>query len=205
MRSSGYDDLLEEVSDLYNELGIYAEVADEILRRYPDRTRNTSRKSLGITLRRLLDRNSHKSLREEVTTPHSVPFGQVTHYWDKTKNISAFIKISPADQIGIEERIENVVDKFVKGSKPFKIYKRDTEKALIGTVTDEHIGMNPNPDGKGLFNYEYNAQIYTEKLELYFNSLVQQRDIHGNFEVLYLDNLGDREDGFNGFTTRGGQ
>lgn len=199
-----YDHIVDEVRQIYDHVGAWTLVADLVIKRYPELCKNTSRKALSITLQRTVNSTLHKQLREEITEPHSVPIGNVSHYWDKTKNVSAFIKVDVADQIKIEERIENVVEKFLNHSKAFQIYDKDAEKALIGTVTDEHIGMNPSPDNKGLFNYEYTPEIYNEKLEIYFNSLVQQRDIFGTFEVLYLDNLGDRQDGYNGFTTRGG-
>lgn len=198
-----YDHLADEIFELYEEKRNWRDVAREMIKKH-EICADTDPKPLGLTFRRLYDRLKHKRLKEEVTTPHNIPFGEVTHYWDKTKNISAFVKVRPEDQIHLEERIESIVERFVNKTKPFKIYKNDSERALIGTVTDEHIGMNPDPNGKGLFNYEYNAKIYSEKLEEYFNSLVQQRDIFGTFEVLYLDNLGDRQDGWNGFTTRGG-
>lgn len=199
-----YDHLQPEIIELYEEHGRWVEVVKEIRLRHPETFKGLSNKGLAITFKRMCDRLGHKALRDEIIEPHKVPIGQVKHYWDKTKGISAFVKIDPADVIKIEDRIENVVNRFVKDTKKFKIFKNKDSKALIGTVTDEHIGMDPNPNGKGLFKYEYNAEIYAQKLELYFNSLVGQRDIFGTFEVLYLDNLGDKQDGYNGLTTRGG-
>lgn len=205
MASGGkYDCLADEIFSIYDDCLSFEQTARIIKERYPEQTKKTSVHALGITLSRMHKRLGHQTLRSEITTPHKVPFGQVKHYWDKTKNVSAFVKVNPEDEINLEERIESIVDKFVSGTKPYKIFKHDSERALIGTITDEHIGMNPNPDGRGLFQYEYNAEIYSEKLEEYFNSLVQQREIFGTFEVLYLDNLGDRQDGLNGYTTRGG-
>lgn len=201
MMANNYVRHLDEILELFEETNNKSEVSRIIQEKYfPDTNLEYVRRSLT----NLINRHSHKKVREEVTKPSGVPFGQVSHYWDKTKNVSAFIKVDEADLIKIEDRIDNII----KEVTPFREIPPSiithNDKALIATVTDEHIGMNPNPNNKGLFQYEYNALIYKDKLEEFYHAIVASASYNGKFETLFLDNLGDRQDGWNGFTTRGG-
>jgi hypothetical protein len=80
-----------------------------------------------------------------------IPIASIRHFWFKSKNYSIFAK-HEADPEEIYRRFENVVAKFIhKPRKPYQPQPVDEKKALIATKTDAHLGMNPNPNGDGLF------------------------------------------------------
>ncbi len=105
----------------------------------------------------------------------------------------------------IKEAIESVISKITTLDYNFKIKPlQSNEKALKVTIADDHVGLEPNPNDLGLFKYEYNAEIYANSYEKVFTSIVKEYNTHGIFDIILLDNLGDEQDGWNGFTTRGG-
>jgi hypothetical protein len=105
----------------------------------------------------------------------------------------------------IEKAIENILSKFNKEDYIFNPNQHESNlKAIKITISDDHVGLEPNPNGNGLFKYEYNAEIYSNSYEKVFKSVVKEFNTHGKFDLILLDNLGDEQDGWSGLTTRGG-
>lgn len=106
----------------------------------------------------------------------------------------------------ILEAFDSIVSKYTQGQqKTFYPQPISTEpKALKVTISDAHLGLEPNPNDSGLFQYEYNADIYRSSIDKVYQSILKEFNTHGVFDLLLLDDLGDREDGWNGYTTRGG-
>lgn len=105
----------------------------------------------------------------------------------------------------IETSISNVLKRFNSLKDSYTITSdKSNKKALKVTISDDHVGLEPNPDNNSLFNYEYNADIYDKSYQKVFDSIVKEYNTHGKFDLLLLDNLGDEQDGWNGLTTRGG-
>ena len=103
----------------------------------------------------------------------------------------------------IEDSFSSVVKKYKDSKvKNFKYKKIKEKKALRVITSDEHIGMNPNVENS-IFNYTYGVEEYKKTLNKVFDSAMQEYEINGRFEVLFLDNLGDRQDGQNKKTVRG--
>lgn len=132
--------------------------------------------------------------------------------WLKTKDESVRVtnpyyedkSIVDIKQI-IETSIDNVLNRFKKLKSVYKVNTNKTnKKALKVTISDDHVGLEPNPDNNSLFNYEYNGKIYDKSYSKVFESIVKEYNTHGKFDLLLLDNLGDEQDGWNGLTTRGG-
>jgi len=67
-----------------------------------------------------------------------------------------------------------------------------------------HVGLNPNPNNKSLFGYEYNEEIFNEHINRVIESVLKEYSNNGAFDLLLIDDLGDSLDGYNGLTTRGG-
>lgn len=136
----------------------------------------------------------------------------VKHLWLKDKNSSLFVKNPDYKEPELTEvtkhletAIDNVLSKFQ--NKDYIFYPNQHEsnlKALKVTISDDHVGLEPNPNGNGLFKYDYNAEIYSNSYEKVFKSIVKEFNTHGKFDLLLFDNLGDEQDGWNGLTTRGG-
>lgn len=131
-----------------------------------------------------------------------------THYWDKSDpKYSIFVKnpyYEEKQMQPIYDRFEEIVNKHQGEKRKIKTKEKPVKKALKATTSDDHIGLDPNPKNNSLFQYEYNGDIYQKSLDKVFKSIVKEYDTHGKFDMVLLDNLGDEQDGWNGFTTRRG-
>lgn len=107
-------------------------------------------------------------------------------------------------QIKLLDAIEGIVKQFVSGStKPAKQAAVKSNKALKATVTDMHVGLDPNPNDRSLFRYKYSEKEFNQNLDSVYATILQERKLHGKFDVLFVNDLGDGLDGWNGLTTRG--
>lgn len=161
------------------------------------------------TLRRKISRKvvscEHAGLKDECDTVRA-PIENVTHYWVKTKTHSAFIKVGEQEYA---QSILDAVSDIVSNYNPEKLrsipkFKIDSPVAIKATVSDMHVGLEPNPGGTSLFSYEYNETIFKQNLDKVFNSICKEFDNQGRFDILLIDDLGDGLDGWNANTTRGG-
>jgi hypothetical protein len=161
------------------------------------------------TIRRKISRKvvsfEHAGLKDECDTVRA-PIENVTHYWVKTKTHSAFIKVGEQEYA---QSILDAVSDIVSNYNPEKLrsipkFKIDSPVAIKATVSDMHVGLEPNPGGTSLFSYEYNETIFKQNLDKVFNSICKEFDNQGRFDILLIDDLGDGLDGWNANTTRGG-
>jgi len=150
---------------------------------------------------------------DEYCEHYNIPREDVKTYKLVTHNGSgAYYNLTSKDVSGGEtdnsilEAFDNIVAKYTQGQqKTFSPQPLSEEpKALKVTISDAHLGLDPNPNGGGIFQYEYNADIYRNSIEKVYNQIIKEFNTHGVFDLLLLDDLGDREDGWNGQTTRGG-
>ena len=145
------------------------------------------------------------SLLKQECDKAGIPLKDVRHYWYKSKLFSIFAKNEDSQIEDIFERFEGLVDKYAGGEKrQIPKGEKKNKKALKVTTTDDHVGLEPNPKGKSLFEYEYNADVYRQSMDKVYQSVMKEYDTHGRFDFLLLDNLGDQEDGWQGKTTRAG-
>ena len=125
----------------------------------------------------------------------------VKHGWIKTKDASLFFA-NPSFNHGkeldfdFEKILENAPKLNIEKVKR-KVYEGEFDKLVF---TDVHIGMDASDKGRSLYPTEWNEDILFERLEKMISyTLANQKS-----NVLYLLDLGDYLDGFNGQTTRGG-
>lgn len=107
-----------------------------------------------------------------------------------------------------EDGIEEVLSKMMS-KHPSKVTIIDKPKtvskaSLNVIITDDHIGLDTNPEGIGLFPYVYDEKAYAKSMEKVFRSILKEYNSYGTFEEIVINNLGDLEDGWDGQTTRGG-
>ena len=196
-----YENQIKELIQIYNRnakvakliLGDNASSKEvDVLRKYVSSIRNAGTRNASMNL--------------------GVDTSNVKHLWLKDKDASLFVKNPDYKEPTFEETtkklekaIERVLSKFNK--EDYIFYPNQHEgnlKAIKITISDDHVGLEPNPNNNGLFKYEYNAEIYANSYEKVFNSVIKEFRTHGKFDLLLLDNLGDEQDGWNGLTTRGG-
>ena len=152
---------------------------------------------------RRLKKRHHKALKKECESV-GIPVDNVNHYWYKGKNFSIHAK---GDEVkfndeDIQEAVKGALDGY---SKPYiKTPKKTNKKALKVVISDAHVGLDPDPDGESLFNYQYGPEIFFNNLDSVYQSIYDQVINNGSFDLFILDDLGDGLDGYNGFTTRGG-
>jgi hypothetical protein len=152
---------------------------------------------------RRLKKRHHKALKKECETV-GIPVDNVNHYWYKGKNFSIHAK---GEEVKFnDEDIQEAVKGALEGySKPYiKTPKKTNKKALKVVISDAHVGLDPDPDGESLFNYQYGPEIFFNNLDSVYQSIYDQVINNGSFDLFILDDLGDGLDGYNGFTTRGG-
>jgi len=141
-------------------------------------------------------------LKEECDK-EGIPLDSVKHFWHKSKNYSIFAKKDGGQSIF--DKFESIVSNYI--DKPFKEFKVTNDKsdiALKATKTDAHLGMNPNPNGDAIYQYEYGEAEYRQAHEKFYNSILKEYNTYGKFDVIYIDDLGDPADGLFGQTVRGG-
>jgi len=134
-----------------------------------------------------------------------LPPERVTHYWWKTKEASIFVKCEQTQESDILKSIEDIVTERLTTRIKIPSTPNETcQKALKVTISDAHVGLDPNPNGYGIYNYKYNADIFFQNLDSVYDSVIAKHNQFGKFDTLFIDDLGDGLDGWNGLTTRGG-
>jgi hypothetical protein len=166
-----------------------------------DRNVETLRKRISAYILK----SEHRGLADECEAA-GISLADTQHYWYKGKHYSVFAKSNVKTE---DVPYENVIRDIIGSYNPSKIqsiakHKISSPVAIKATVSDCHVGLEPNPGGTSLFAYEYNEQIFKDNLSKVFNSLCKERDANGKFDLLVIDDLGDGLDGWNGQTTRGG-
>jgi len=146
----------------------------------------------------------HQALYDECEKT-GIPQERVTHYWWKTKDASIFVKCEQTQESDILKSIEDIITERLTTRIKIPSTPNETcQKALKVTISDAHVGLDPNPNGYGIYNYKYNADIFFQNLDSVYNSVIAKHNQFGKFDTLFIDDLGDGLDGWNGLTTRGG-
>jgi len=135
---------------------------------------------------------------------HGLDFENVSHYWHKSDTISTFVKVD--NKISADDIVQ-MIDEIIEARKIPKVklpkLKR-TDKLLNVILSDMHVGLDPNPQKRSLFNFKYNKEIFNYRLEQVHTAIIKEYNIHGIFDTIVLYDLGDGLDGWNAETTRGG-
>jgi hypothetical protein len=125
--------------------------------------------------------------------------------WLKTKHESVRVT-NPLFKTPQEKAIENIdfLSIFKDKVQPIKISNLGIAKDISlfdrAVFTDVHIGMDVNKDGYSLYDGVWNEAEIFNRLQIFVNEIVKSQ----RSQTLFLNDLGDFMDGFDGFTTRGG-
>lgn len=154
-------------------------------------------------IRTRLSRTEHVGLKEECDAV-GIPLEDVKHYWHKGKHYS--INVNAKKETDYMQAIIDLLNTHKFQKKVLKQFppSKSNPKAIKATLSDMHVGLNPNPNNKSLFGYEYNAEIFNSHIDKVINAVVKEYQNNGVFDLLLIDDLGDGLDGYNGLTTRGG-
>ena len=122
------------------------------------------------------------------------------HLWVKSDKASVFVKNPLYEYSQEAKEIDfSVIKDYVEPSKieVSPVAFMDFDRLVF---SDVHVGMDVNPDGNSPYDYKWNEKELSRRMVLMAKHVLK----HRKSPVLYIDDLGDFMDGFNGFTTRGG-
>lgn len=124
--------------------------------------------------------------------------------WLKTKHESVRVT-NPLFKSQEQKAIEDIdfTSIFKDKIKPITIQHSEEWDVSIfdrAVYTDVHIGMDVNKDGFALYDGTWNEAEIFNRLQTFVSYVAQNQKSN----TLFLNDLGDFMDGFDGFTTRGG-
>lgn len=107
----------------------------------------------------------------------------------------------PIKTIEVEKEID-FLSIFKDKIEPLQITHKfkSTAKFDRAVITDIHIGMDVNQDGFSLYEGEWNEQQIFKRLDIFVNEIIKNKKSN----TLFINDLGDYLDGWDGETTRGG-
>lgn len=159
--------------------------------------------SIRKSMSRYEKKMDHSALDSEASVM-GFPIDNVSSYWLKSKHISVHVK-GDKHEINYFDEIAKIVEGYNPETlRNIEKVELDSPKAIKATLSDMHVGLDPNPNNKSLFSYEYNAEVFKSNLDKVYNSILKEYTANGRFDLLIIDDLGDGLDGWDGLTTRGG-
>lgn len=107
----------------------------------------------------------------------------------------------PIKEVDVEKEID-FLSIFKDKIEPLQITHKFKSNANFdrAVFTDVHIGMDVNKDGYSLYDGEWNEEQIFKRLEIFVNEIIKNQ----KSDTLFINELGDYLDGWNGETTRGG-
>lgn len=153
--------------------------------------------------------NAMNKYAEQEKTGHAVIRGwrHKTELEDGSKVSIRLVPNDIAEELAhLKDDIVWTVSRLISEAKIDKVFLpkiKKGEQALKVTISDTHVWLNPNPDWKGLFQYEYNTQLFMDWIEQVYNSVYKEYQTHWAFDLVLIQDLWDGLDWRNGFTTRG--
>ena len=132
---------------------------------------------------------------------------KLAQYWSKEKangwQVSAMFTRKKEDEFNAEDLKEVLTDVFEDiGSVKYPKPSLSNKKALFVYMSDKHIGAMTKQDS--VYENQYDRVVFAERLNKVYDRIVQAHKDFGVFDTIYICDLGDAVDGWNGLTTRGG-
>ncbi len=200
-----YDEQIKEVLQ-QNENLTDVDVAKKLLN-----TDLTTKESLDVcTFRTYIRRNRNRILDKHegiynATDSLDVPNTSVKHMWLKDKEKSIFVKNPNYQEQTAEVKEIDFLSIFKDKITPIKV---NTDFRTLATpylfdravFTDVHVGMDVNKDGYSLYDGVWNEEELNKRLDIFVNEIIRKQKSN----TLFLNDLGDFMDGWDGLTTRGG-
>lgn len=204
MKKKNFKQVVLEAIKINREQGVSKREASRMAVEGTDYAFDVISRSMPRYERRIDNGSEHQGLAKHCEG-RGIDISDVTLYWDKTKEYSVAVKLDKNESDSYLEEVRRIVESYNPDKlRTIEKVKLDSPKAIKATLSDMHIGLNPNPDNKSIFAYEYNEEIFKSNIDKVFNSILKEYESNGRFDLLVIDDLGDGLDGWNGQTTRGG-
>lgn len=97
---------------------------------------------------------------------------------------------------------EKIINAVIETKTPIVKIQKPSNVDIIDRLiwTDVHVGMDASRNGLALYAAEWNKEILMSRVK----EMAHQMLLNKKSDILYIDELGDYLDGYNGETTRGG-
>lgn len=133
---------------------------------------------------------------------------ELNRFWNKQKKngwlVSALVVKKKDGELSIEDA-EHIIQKVFqdKTFEPVTFYPTiSNQKALFIYLSDRHIAAHVC--GIAIYENKYDQTVYEKRLAEVLHEIHYQKEIFGKFEDVFIIDLGDKMDGYDGYTTRGG-
>ena len=133
---------------------------------------------------------------------------KLSRYWNKEHKdywlVSAFVALKDSSELTTEDTEEIIRKVFTEKtftpitSTPTK----SNDKALFVYISDRHIAAYVSE--VAMYQNDYTGAVYEDRMMALLSEITYQVSIYGKFQDIYIIDLGDKMDGQNAQTTRGG-
>lgn len=142
---------------------------------------------------------------EEYCAKYHIPFEQVTSVKFVNHNgqaaWNAVCDLSKISEIHLDNYFDKLRDSLIDDIKPIYINEIGTSELAYHLYTaDKHVGAETRDNS--LYDNPYNAQIFELRMDAAFEDLIETHQLSGRFDKIFVADLGDSVDGWNGKTTR---
>ncbi len=133
---------------------------------------------------------------------------ELNRFWNKQKKngwlVSALVVKKKDGDLSIEDAEHIIARVFQdKNFKPVTLYPTiSNQKALFVYLSDRHIAAYVG--GVAMYANSYDKTVYKKRLAEVLHEIHYQKSIFGKFEDVFIIDLGDKMDGLDAYTTRGG-
>ena len=164
----------------------------------------TTRKTLKQDELEILER--YKLIKEKAKDANLDP-NDLKHGWIKFEHGSYFFTNPLYEKVEVQDIMKDFdFEEKLKNIKKVNIQKIDLSDKNLNAkfdrliISDVHLGMDPSDKGRSLYDVSWNQQDINHAIEEIINHAIKKQQS----KILYIVELGDFFDGFNGQTTRGG-
>ena len=184
-----------EMIELYKKGVSITEIAKKICKEnsleYTDAKRSSTSK--------IINRVKNKGVFEECEAVGIDP-EKIKNYWYKGKHYSINVKgeTDTSRELDFDKVIAECMESYERKPLTQLKIKADIIDRLV--YTDVHTGMDASRGGLSLYPVEWNGDMLLENIKLMAEFTIKNKQS----DILYIDELGDYMDGWDGETTRGG-
>jgi len=186
---------IERIMELFNSGIGKTNVARKICEEQGIEFDHNNRRSVG----KLINRRINNGINQECEAV-GIDIDKVKHYWYKGEHYSINVKGDIENQKELD--FDKVISECMQQYEKIPLTKLKTQYNIIDRLvyTDVHTGMDASRGGLSLYPVEWNGDMLLENIKLMAEFVIKNKQS----DILYIDELGDYMDGWDGETTRGG-
>jgi hypothetical protein len=186
---------INRIMELYSENGSKAETSRIICKEMNIEWNDNVRRNIG----KLIIKRENKGVFDECESV-GIDVDKVKHYWYKGEHYS--INVRGEEQNKKELDFDKVISECMEIYNKIPLNKLTVKSDIVDRLvyTDVHTGMDASRNGLSLYPVEWNGEMLLENIKLMAEFTIKNKQS----DVLYIDELGDYMDGWDGETTRGG-